>query len=102
MAVPLIERLLAQCQRCEYGPSVRMKPDPRTDEPRRNQIGLRQKRHVPVPLRENVRMGPFEFPHRDLEFSRQAVQVPAPEHRPEDPVLAPQHEDPASTKPKMS
>src|SRR2546427_7614377 len=81
--------------------SVRMKPEPRTDEARCNQIRLREERHVPVPLREDVRMGPFEFPYRDLEFPRQAVQVPPDDHRGEDRVLAAEHEDLALTESKL-
>src|SRR2546428_13266218 len=76
-----------------------MKPEPRTDEARRNQIRLREQRHVPVPLREDVRMGPFEFPHRDLELSRKATQVPAHDHGGGDRVFAPEHEDLALTEP---
>src|SRR3989442_137850 len=78
-----------------------MNPEPRTDEARRNQIRLREQRHVPVPLRKDVRMGPFEFPHRDLELSRKATQVPAHDHGGEDRVLAPEHEDLAFTEPEL-
>src|SRR3989441_13198846 len=78
-----------------------MKPEPRTDEARRNQIRLRQERHVPVPLRKDVRMGPFEVPHRDLELSRKATQVPAHDHGGEDRVMAPEHEDLALTEPEL-
>ena len=78
-----------------------MKPKPRTDETRGNQIRLREQRHVPVPLLKDVRVGPFEFPHRDLEFPREAVEIPPHDHRGEDRVLAPEHEDLALTESKL-
>src|SRR3989442_10715046 len=69
-----------------------MKWEPRANEPRRDQVRLRQKRYVAVPPREDVRVGPFEFPHRNLEFPGQVVQVPAHDHRREDRVLAAEHQ----------
>src|SRR6059036_1577960 len=69
-----------------------MKPEPRADEPRRDQVRLRQKPHVAVPSCEDVRVRPFEFPHSDLEFPGQVVQVSAHDHGREDRVLAAEHQ----------
>src|SRR5206468_11033184 len=92
MRGPLLYRLLTQCQRCEYEGSVRMEPEARADESRRDEIRLREERHVPVPLGEDIGVRPFELPHRDLEFPRQIVQVPAHDDGREDRMLAPEHE----------
>ena len=69
-----------------------MESEPRADESLRDEIRLREERYVPVPLGEDVGVRPFELPHRDLEFPRQIVQVPADDDGREDRMLAPEHE----------
>ena len=58
-----------------------------------NRVRLREEGNVPVPLREDLRVGAFELPHRDLQFPRQAGEVTTLDHSRVGRVFSADHED---------
>src|SRR5439155_23195144 len=82
-------------------PAIRVEPEPRPEEARRDCVRLREERNVPVPLREDGRVGLLELPHRDLQFPQDAGEVAAFRHSGEDRVLPADHEHLPLPEPKL-